>query len=224
MTNNMEEKPSRQEVILEFIKKNLLFVGLIFFGVILMLIGLFQYLASKNDTSDIEFTSSESQTAETKGASTSTKISVDVEGRVLHPGVYSLTEGARIKDALIAAGGLSSSADRVYVSKHLNQAQKVIDGGKIYIPAIGEIQPANITVDANDTTMSNSSASTVESNGMININTASESELDALPKVGPITAKKIISARPYSNINELVSKKVLGQKTFDGLKEKIVAE
>ena len=220
----MEEKPSRQEVILEFIKKNLLFVGLIFFGVILMLIGLFQYLASKNDTSDIEFTSSESQTAETKGASTSTKISVDVEGRVLHPGVYSLTEGARIKDALIAAGGLSSSADRVYVSKHLNQAQKVIDGGKIYIPAIGEIQPANITVDANDTTMSNSSASTVESNGMININTASESELDALPKVGPITAKKIISARPYSNINELVSKKVLGQKTFDGLKEKIVAE
>ena len=220
----MEEKPSRQEVILEFIKKNLLFVGLIFFGVILMLIGLFQYLASKNDTSDIEFTSSESQTAETKGASTSTKISVDVEGRVLHPGVYSLTEGARIKDALIAAGGLSSSADRVYVSKHLNQAQKVIDGGKIYIPAIGEIQPANITVDANDTTMSNSSASTVESNGMININTASESELDALPKVGPITAKKIISARPYSTINELVSKKVLGQKTFDGLKEKIVAE
>lgn len=224
MTNNMEEKPSRQEVILEFIKKNLLFVGLIFFGVILMLIGLFQYLASKNDTSDIEFTSSESQTTDIKGVSTTSKVSVDVEGKVLHPGVYSLLEGSRIQDALIAAGGLSSSADRVYVSKHLNQAQKVIDGGKIYIPAVGEIQPANITVDANDTTMSNSSASTVESNGMININTASESELDALPKVGPVTAKKIISARPYSNINELVSRKVLGQKTFDGLKEKILAE
>lgn len=220
----MEEKPSRQEVILEFIKKNLLFVGLIFFGVILMLIGLFQYLASKNDTSDIEFTSSESQTTDIKGVSTTSKVSVDVEGKVLHPGVYSLLEGSRIQDALIAAGGLSSSADRVYVSKHLNQAQKVIDGGKIYIPAVGEIQPANITVDANDTTMSNSSASTVESNGMININTASESELDALPKVGPVTAKKIISARPYSNINELVSRKVLGQKTFDGLKEKILAE
>lgn len=227
MTNNMEEKPSRQEVILEFIKKNLLFVGLIFFGVILMLIGLFQYLASKNDTSDIEFTSSssnETQAADIKGVSTTSKVSVDVEGKVLHPGVYSLLEGSRIQDALIAAGGLSSSADRVYVSKHLNQAQKVIDGGKIYIPAVGEIQPANITVDANDTTMSNSSASTVESNGMININTASESELDALPKVGPVTAKKIISARPYSNINELVSRKVLGQKTFDGLKEKILAE
>ena len=189
-----------------------------------MVLGVFQYLASKSDSSDIEFISSENQTTDVKGVSTTNKISVDVEGKVLHPGVYTLSEGARIKDALIAAGGLSSSADRVYVSKHLNQAQKVIDGGKIYIPALGEVKTANISVDTNTMEMSNSSASTVESIGMININTASESELDALPKVGPVTAKKIISARPYSNINELVSKKILGQKTFEGLKEKIVAD
>lgn len=222
----MEETQSSQERIFEFIKKNLLFVGLIFFGVILMLIGLFQYLASKNDTSDIEFTSNPqiTKTADIKGVSTSNMISVDVEGKVLHPGVYTLTEGSRIKDALIAAGGLASSADRVYISKHVNQAQKIVDGGKIYIPAVGEIQTTNISVDTNTVEMSNSSASTVESNGMININTASESELDALPKVGPVTTKKIISSRPYSNINELVSKKVLGQKTFEEIKEKIMVE
>ena len=220
----MEETQSSQERIFEFIKKNLLFVGLIVLGVLLMVLGVFQYLASKSDSSDIEFISSENQTTDVKGVSTTNKISVDVEGKVLHPGVYTLSEGARIKDALIAAGGLSSSADRVYVSKHLNQAQKVIDGGKIYIPALGEVKTANISVDTNTMEMSNSSASTVESIGMININTASESELDALPKVGPVTAKKIISARPYSNINELVSKKILGQKTFEGLKEKIVAD
>ncbi len=220
----MEETQSRQERLLEFIKKNLLFVGLIVLGVLLMVLGVFQYLATISDTSDIEFTSSENQTTDIKGASTTNKISVDVEGKVLHPGVYVLADGSRIQDALIAAGGLSSSADRVYVSKHLNQAQKVVDGGKIYIPAIGETQTANIPVEAHDTTISNFSASTVESNGMININSASESELDTLQKVGPVTARKIIAGRPYSNTNELVSKKILGQKTFEGIKDEIVAE
>ncbi len=220
----MEETQSRQEFILEFIKKNLLFVGLISLGVLLMILGVFQYIASKSDTSDIVFTSSESKATDIKGASTTNKISVDVEGKVLHPGVYVLADGSRIQDALIAAGGLSSSADRVFVSKHLNQAQKVVDGGKIYIPAIGEVKTINISVDTNDATLDNSSASTVESSGLININSASESELDTLQKVGPVTARKIIAGRPYSNINELVSKKILGQKTFEGIKDKIVAE
>lgn len=163
------------------------------------------------------------QGADIKGESTVSKISVDVEGKVQKPGVYTLPEGSRIQDALIAAGGLSSTADRVYVSKHLNQAQKVIDGGKIYIPAIGETQAANIPAEAHDT-MSNSSASTTDTSGMININSALEAQLDTLPKIGPVTAKKIIGGRPYQDINELVSKKVLGQKTFEGIKEKIVAE
>lgn len=222
----MEEKPSHQEVILEFIKKNLLYVGLISLGLMLMMLGVFQYFSSKSDTSDIEFTSSSSagvQGADIKGESTVSKISVDVEGKVQKPGVYTLPEGSRIQDALIAAGGLSSTADRVYVSKHLNQAQKVIDGGKIYIPAIGETQAANIPAEAHDT-MSNSSASTTDTSGMININSALEAQLDTLPKIGPVTAKKIIGGRPYQDINELVSKKVLGQKTFEGIKEKIVAE
>jgi len=222
----VEEKPSHQEVILEFIKKNLLYVGLISLGLMLMILGVFQYFSSKSDTSDIEFTSSSSagvQGADIKGESTVSKISVDVEGKVQKPGVYTLPEGSRIQDALIAAGGLSSTADRVYVSKHLNQAQKVIDGGKIYIPAIGETQAANIPAEAHDT-MSNSSASTTDTSGMININSASGAQLDTLPKIGPVTAKKIIGGRPYQDINELVSKKVLGQKTFEGIKEKIVAE
>jgi len=222
----VEEKPSHQEVILEFIKKNLLYVGLISLGLMLMMLGVFQYFSSKSDTSDIEFTSSSSagvQGADIKGESTVSKISVDVEGKVQKPGVYTLPEGSRIQDALIAAGGLSSTADRVYVSKHLNQAQKVIDGGKIYIPAIGETQAANIPAEAHDT-MSNSSASTTDTSGMININSALEAQLDTLPKIGPVTAKKIIGGRPYQDINELVSKKVLGQKTFEGIKEKIVAE
>jgi competence protein ComEA len=220
----MEEKPSRQEFIIQFVKKNLLFIGLISFGVLLMILGFFQYLASKNQTSDIQFTSNNNQTTDVKGVQTTAKISVDVEGKVLHPGVYSLPEGSRIQDALIAAGGMSSSADRVYISKHLNQAQKIVDGGKIYIPATGEIQTTNIPAQSEPVNFISDASSSEGISGLININSATEGQLDSLPKVGPVTAKKIIAGRPYGNIEELVSKKVLGQKTFDGLKDKIVAE
>ena len=122
----MDEKEQPQEVVIEFIKKNLLFVGLISLGVLLVIIGIFQYFSSKSKSSDIEFTSNtnsqvESAARDVKGvASILKKVSIDIEGKVQKPGVYSLPEGARIQDALIAAGGLSSSADRVYVSKHLN--------------------------------------------------------------------------------------------------------
>ena len=79
----MEEKPSRQEFIIQFVKKNLLFIGLISFGVLLMILGFFQYLASKNQTSDIQFTSNNNQTTDVKGVQTTAKISVDVEGKLL---------------------------------------------------------------------------------------------------------------------------------------------
>lgn len=226
----MEEKLSPQEVILEFIKKNLLFVGLISLGIVLVIIGLFQYFSSKSSNSDIEFTSS-TNSAEAKGATdikgvsdSLKKISVDVEGKVQKPGVYTLYDGARLQDALIAAGGLASTADRVYVSKHLNQAQKALDGGKIYIPAVGEIKTANIPVESVSNDISTALTSTTETNGLININSATEAQLDTLPKIGPVTAKKIISGRPYGNINELLSKKILGQKTYDGLKDRISSE
>ena len=230
----MEEKKSPQEVILEFIKKNILFVGLLLLGVVLLFIGVFQYFASKSNSSDLEFTSSTSPHADAvgqdvKGGSDSLKkISVDVEGKVQKPGVYLLSDGARIQDALIASGGLSSAADRVYVSKHLNLAQKVIDGGKIYIPGVGEAGSADGI--GSNTNQSNGGANSMAETGntdvasLININSASAGQLDTLQKVGPATAQKIISGRPYSAIEEMVSKKVLGQKTFDGLKDKRVAE
>ena len=95
---------------------------------------------------------------------------------------------------------------------------------KVYIPALGEIStPSTNTSVAVSSLVSEESTSEFIS-GLININSASESELDTLPKVGPATAKKIITSRPYANIEELVVKKVLGQKTYEGLKDKITAE
>jgi competence protein ComEA len=216
------------ERVLEFVKKNVLFVALVFFGIILLSIGFIQYLASNSKTDEVTFQSSaksKDTTTDIKGASISTsKISVDVEGKVLKPGVYSLPEGARVQDALIASGGMSAKADREYMSKHVNLAQKLSDGAKIYIPGIGEITSADTSVVSNTAPNMASTTSIGDNSNLININTATTDQLDTLPKIGPVTAQKIIASRPYGSKEELVSKKVLGQKTYEGLKDKITAE
>lgn len=109
---------------------------------------------------------------------------------------------------MIAAGGLSARADREWVAKNLNLAMKLTDGAKVYVPAFGENAGAP-----------GSSEALVS--GTININTGSASELDGLPGVGPVTAQKIIDNRPYSSVQDLLSKKAVNQKVFDNIKDKI---
>ncbi|OGY23252.1 MAG: hypothetical protein A2172_02675 [Candidatus Woykebacteria bacterium RBG_13_40_15] len=58
----------------------------------------------------------------------------------------------------------------------------------------------------------------------ININTATEKELDSLPGIGPVRAEKIIENRPYESIEDLLNKKVLGEATFENIKDKIATE
>lgn len=222
----MEEKEnvSYTAHIQEFVKKNILFVGCLGLGFALCIIGLFQYFISKSGQNDVQFvtSSNEPAIAGVKGVSdVSKEISVDVEGGVQKPGVYSLKEGLRVQDALIASGGLSSKADREYVAQHFNLAQKLTDGAKIYIPKKGEVV-ASAAQNYNSNDVSGFAAS--DNTRLININSATLDQLDTLPKVGPVTAQKIISGRPYASKDELVSKKILTQKTFEGLKDKIMAE
>lgn len=222
----MEEKEQVSYIVQarEFVKKNVLFVSLISAGVLLLGVGLFQYFASKNTGGEIEFVSgSHPVTLENgvKGADNVSKtISIDIEGSVEKPGVYDLPEGSRVKDALVASGGLSSNADREYVSKKINLAQKLIDSAKIYIPAVGEVAPASVYSGINTSSI----GLTAQNSGLVGINSASQSELEALPKIGPVTAAKIISGRPYADISELVSKKIIGQKTLEAIKDLINAE
>ena len=204
----------------EFVLKNLLFVISILLGLVLCGVGVVQYFATQNNSNDLIFTSVEDIKKESAPKS---KISVDVEGKVIKPGVYQLDEGARLQDALIASGGLASGADREYVSKKVNLAQKILDGAKIYIPAVGEIEAAQAVLSSSDPAEILTADIAVEDQeeGLINVNTASVESLDTLPKIGPVTAQKIINGRPYGSIEELVSKKVLTQKTFDGLRDMI---
>ena len=170
--------------------------GLIFFGY-----GLIAFFGeARSSDREIVFESGE-QSLENE-----IQIKVDVAGGVINPGVYSLKFDTRIQDGLVAAGGLSENADREWISKNLNLAQRLADGTKIYIPKIGENVKGIAGSIASD---------------QININTGSIEALDSLPGVGPITAQKIIDGRPYSTIDALLSKKVVGEKVFGEIKEKI---
>jgi len=68
-----------------------------------------------------------------------------------------------------------------------------------------------------------SGTSSVSAIGLININTASSEDLDSLPGVGPVTADKIINGRPYQTINDLIDRKILTNKVFSQIKDKISA-
>jgi len=142
------------------------------------------------------------------GSSTAS-VKVDIEGAVKQPGVYELTSNSRVADVIEKAGGFSNDADKSWIAQSLNLAGKVSDGQKIYIPVVGEAAKTDAGSVAGQTT------------GKINVNTASSSELDTLPGIGPLTAQKIISGRPYKSVDELLSKKVVGAATFEKIKDKI---
>ncbi len=142
----------------------------------------------------------------------SQQIIIDVEGAVQKPGVYTLDADSRVQDALIAAGGMSTDADREAVSQSINLAGKVIDGAKIYIPFEGE----QVSYSSGKSMILGTGQSR-----LININNADSSELDALPGIGPVTSDKIINYRPYNSIEELLDKKVVGSKVYDQIKDKI---
>jgi len=195
---------------LPLMKKNWLALCLGILGMIFFAYGLIGIFSSGNSSPEnIVFQSSEENTA-SKEVKT---IMVDVEGAVVNPGIYKLPESSRIQDGLVAAGGLSAAADREYIAKNLNLATKLPDGAKVYIPPIG--------VTINGGSVPNTSSGDVLADTLTNINSASESQLDGLPGVGPVTVQKIVAGRPYNSVDELLSKKIVGAKVFDQIKGKI---
>jgi competence protein ComEA len=145
------------------------------------------------------------------------RVIVDVSGAVKVPGVYEMSAGARVEELLIQAGGFAHDADMEWVGKQLNRAMKVTDGMKLYIPFQDENQMSH-----NIESVVATSDAPSQNGSVISINTASQSELESLPGVGPVTAQKIIGNRPYMNIQDLLQKKVLGQALFEKLKSSLV--
>lgn len=178
-------------------------------GLLLIILGIFQFYKSNINNNSESGLQLETGAEEVK--SQVQLIIVDVEGAVIKPGVYKVSSDGRMVDALAASGGLSEDADREYVSKNINLAGKLTDGLKIYVPRAGE------------QVLSDNSKSNSGSGAVLNINTASQSDLEALPGIGPVTAQKIIEDRPYSSIESLTSDKIVGEKVYSQIKDQISA-
>jgi len=142
-------------------------------------------------------------------------IVVQISGAVPRPGVYALPDGARVQDVISAAGGFLAEADKEFI----NLARVLEDGERLDIPygegfspiiptAVVEIIPAN--------------------SELININTATSFELEALPGIGPTIAGKIVAYREengfFQSIEEIENVSGIGPVLFDRIKDLITVE
>lgn len=144
---------------------------------------------------------------------TSGPVIVHVAGAVIVPGVYELGPGSRVADAVEGAGGASDDADL----GRINLAAPLLDGGQIYVPAVGEdgllLPPPG--------SASESAAAESMPSGPVDVNRASAGELESLPGVGPATAAAIIAERerngPFASFDDLERVAGIGPAKLAGL-------
>ncbi|TFD51588.1 ComEA family DNA-binding protein [Cryobacterium frigoriphilum] len=142
-------------------------------------------------------------------------IFVHVLGAVERPGLFELPDGARVIDAVAAAGGLTDTADPAGA----NLARLLSDGEQLYLPRVGEV-PAGVPpgVSAGADAGAGGSAATI-----VNLNTATVADLDTLPRIGPAMAQRILDYReangPFTSTDDLRNVTGIGDKTFEALKD-----
>lgn len=135
-----------------------------------------------------------------------TAVVVDVEGGVLHPGIVELDTGARVADAIAAAGGYSPAVDLLAAAAQINLAAVLRDGQQVLVPILG----------------ASSGGGASGGSGLVDLNHASSDELDALPGIGPVTAQKIVAGRseqPFGTLDELVERKVLTSAQLEKIRD-----
>jgi competence protein ComEA len=150
----------------------------------------------------------------TSGAAPGT-ILVHVDGAVKRPGLYSLPEGARVADAVEAAGGPRLPADL----RAVNLAEALVDGQKLEIPKKGaEAVPAAPALPTTPVPSSTAPGSVT----MVDLNTADAVALETLPEVGPVTAAAIIEYREqsggFSSVDELLDVSGIGPATLEAMR------
>jgi len=145
------------------------------------------------------------------------RVTVHVAGAVARPGVYDLAGGARVIDAVEAAGGGAPDADL----NRLNLAAKVADGQRVLVQRVGEAAPAGSAAAGG----SSSGGGNADPSGLVNLNSATQAELEALPGIGPSLAGAIVTERErrggFRSVNELRDVRGIGEKRFADLKDKV---
>lgn len=198
--------------------------------IIVLIIGYFIY-QRKNEFTISEEVSNENTIKEPKEEKNE-KIIVHISGAVKQEGVVELEKNSRIADAIEKAGGVKENAE----TKEINLAYKLEDGMKIYIPTKEEIknqedQEVNRENEyvyertKENSSQGNSDPKEASRNKKVNINKASQEELDGLPGIGPSIASKILEYRKqngnFKNIEDIKEVSGIGESKFEKIREMI---
>ena len=161
-----------------------------------------------------------------------TDLVVDVSGAVRRPGLYRLPPGSRVGDAIAAAGGFGPRVDAAAVTASINLAERLEDGSKVLVPERGSAVAASAAPGAGNGTGSGSGgtagAPSPSMNGgpaRVDLNRATQAELEALPGIGPVTARKILDSRasaPFQQPDDLVSRGLVRTGVYDEIRDLVV--
>jgi competence protein ComEA len=138
---------------------------------------------------------------------------VDVQGAVAQPGLVRLPLGSRVADAIAAAGGYTKRTDLLGAATAINLAAPLADGVQVFVPIAGV---------AAGGPGSGGSGSGSGGGGLVNLNSATPEELEALPGIGPVTVQKIVAARqerPFTTLDELVEREVMNRGQLDDIRD-----
>jgi competence protein ComEA len=145
---------------------------------------------------------------------------VHVAGAVTQPGVYELSAGARVADAVAAAGGATTDAD----PNALNLAAPVVDGDRIEVPVAGAARPPG-PEGAGHSHASVPGSNAGSASGPVDLNAATTSELDQLPGIGPATAAAIVEYReqngPFATVDDLLDVPGIGPAKLDAVRDAV---
>lgn len=183
---------------------------------------------------------------ETPLSSTNEKIHVEISGAVKNPGVFELELESRIINLINTAGGLSSEASVGWITKNINLSAKLNDSQKVYIPykwdlefidegdkgqtVMALVKPYFVGVGSTGGVKTGIKAesgagvgtdSGSENSSLVNINIASQEDIDKLPGIGPVYATKFIENRPYADLEELIEKSEVSEGVIDKIKDLI---
>ena len=181
-----------------------------------------------NRPTELKFETKPTAVAVTPKTSDPVDVVIHIAGAVKSPGVYHLANGQRVNDAIEKAGGSLPEADL----EQVNLAAKALDGTMLYIPKKQE--PLKPGIDSNYVGKSGKSSysskpvaeargTKVKASGMVSLNTASSSQLESLPGIGPSMAQRILEYRKehggFGSIDELRSVKGIGAKKLDKMRK-----
>lgn len=198
--------------------------------ILIIFAGIYVYFKdySNNNIEELEVENISNEETDKENEEEKGKIKVHISGAVKNEGVIELEEGARLIDGIEKVGGFTEEA----YTKDINLASILEDGMKIYVYTKKEMEEGN-TLENNNNILkneivSNQGSTTSTKNEKINLNKATEEELDTLPGIGESTAKKIIEYRKekgtFKNIEELKEVSGIGDAKFDKIKDLVTVK